>query len=92
MKQEKIFESARKAVEVSLEFTRSVVEQSKRLRKPSPKVAKIGMAIGGCVGVGLLLTGIVQLFIGRPLWAIGTLSAGTVTVISHVLCHHRSKN
>lgn len=91
MKQDKIFESTRKAAEAPLEFTRSVVEQSKRLRTPSSKTAKIGTAIGGCVGGGLLLTGTVQLLTGRPLWALGTLSAGTVTVISNLLCRHRSK-
>lgn len=91
MKQDKIFESTKKAVEAPLEFTRSVVEQSKRLRTPSPGVAKIGTAIGGCVGGGLLLTGTVQLLTGRPLWALGSLSAGTVTVISNILCRHRSK-
>lgn len=91
MKQDKIFESTRKAAEAPLEFTRSVVEQSKRLRTPSSKAAKIGTAIGGCVGGGQLLTGTVQLLTGRPLWALGTLSAGTVTVISNLLCRHRSK-
>lgn len=89
--QDKIFESTKIAAEAPLEFTRSVVEQSKRLRTPSSKAAKIGTAIGGCVGGGLLLTGTVQLLTGRPLWALGTLSAGTVTVISNFLCHHRSK-
>lgn len=92
MKQDKIFESTRKAAEAPLEFTRSVVEQSKRLCKPSPKAAKIGTAIGGCAGGGLLLIGTVQLLTGSPLWALGTLSAGSVTVISNVLCHHRSKD
>lgn len=91
MKQDKIFESTKIAAEAPLEFTRSVVEQSRRLRTPSPKAAKIGTAIGGCVGGGLLLTGTVQLLTGRPLWALGTLSAGTVTVISNLLCRHRSK-
>lgn len=91
MKQENILKAARKAAEASFAFTHSAVEQSKRLRTPSPKAAKIGTVIGAWVGGGLLLTGTVQLLTGRPLWALGTLSAGTVTVISNLLCYYRSK-
>lgn len=92
MKQDKIFAATRRASEASMEFTHSVVEQSKKLRTPSPKAAKIGTAIGCCVGGGLLLTGGIQLLIGTPLWAFGSLAAGTVTVISNLLCRYRSKN
>lgn len=91
MKQDKIFKTTKKATEMPLELTRLVMEQSKKLRAPSPKVTKIGMAIGGCIGSGLLLTGMVQLLTGRPLWAIGTLSAGSAAVISNLFCHYRSK-
>lgn len=91
MKQDKIVEATRKAAEAHLELTRSAMEQSKKLCKPSPETAKIGTVIGGCVGSGLLLTGTVQLITGSPLWALGTLSAGSVTVISNLICYHRSK-
>lgn len=91
MKQDKILEVTRKVTEVPLEMTRSVVEQSKKLRTPSPEAAKIGTAIGGCVGGGLLLTGTIQFFTGRPLWALGTVSAGLAAVLSNLICHHRSK-
>lgn len=91
MKQDKILEATRKATEASLEFTRSVVEQSKKLRTPSPAVNKIGTTIGGYVGGGLLLMGVVWLFTGRSLWALGTVSAGAVTVISNLICYHRNK-
>ncbi len=91
MKQDKIFEATRKATEVPLEFTRSVMEKSKKLRTPSPTVAKIGTAIGGCVGGLLLLTGAVQSFTGRPLLALGTASAGAATIISNLICYYRNK-
>lgn len=91
MKRDNRFKVTRKAAEAPLAFTRSAVEQSKRLRTPSPKAAHIGTASGGCVGGGLLLTGAVQLLTGRPLWALGALSAGLVAVILNLLCHHRSK-
>lgn len=92
MKEDKIFEATRRAVEVPLEFTRSVVEHSKNLRNPSEKVNKIGTAIGGCVGVGLLFTGAVQVLIGKHLWALGTFTAGTTTIISNFISYHRKKN
>lgn len=91
MKQDKIFEATRKATEIPLEFTSSVIEKSKKLRKPSSKIAKIGMAIGSCAGIGLLLTGIVQLFKDKPLWALGSLFSGIVTILSNLICYHRRK-
>jgi len=85
MNQDKIFEITKKATEAPLEFTRSVIEQSKKLRHPSPKVAKIGSVVGSSVGAGLLFTGVIQLLIGKPLWAIGSFSAGAITVASHII-------
>lgn len=98
MKQDNRFEATKKATEAPLEFTNSVlesthsvIEQSKKLRTPSPKVAKIGTTIGGCVGGGLLLTGAIQLFTGKPLWALGTASAGVATIISNYFTYQKSK-
>lgn len=92
MKQDKIYETTKKATEAPLKLTRSMVEQSKKLRTPSPQAAKIGTAIGYCAGGVLLLTGTIQLLTGRPLWALGTLSAGLITVISNLFCYMRRKN
>jgi hypothetical protein len=91
MKQEKIFEATKKMTEVPLEFTHSVIEKSNKLRNPSPAVAKIGTTIGGCIGIGLLITGTVQLFTGKFSWALGTITAGTTTIISNRICHHRNR-
>lgn len=108
MKQEKIFEASRKAREIPLEFTDtllkntqkavnksseftdSVIKQSEKLRKPSRKADKIGTTIGGFIGIALLLIGIVWTFIGKPLWAVGTLFAGIITIASNII-HYRSK-
>ena len=91
MKQDKIFEATRKATEAPIEFTHSVIEQSKKLRTPSPAVSKIGTTIGGSVGGGFVLMGAIQLFTGRPLWALGTASAGVVTILSNLICYQRSR-
>lgn len=92
MNEDKIFEATRRAVELPLEFTNSVMEYSKKLRNPSKKVNKIGTAIGVCVGVGLLFTGAVQVLVGKPFWALGSLTAGTTTIISNFISYYRNKN
>lgn len=91
MKQDKIFEATRKATETPLEFTHSVIEQSKKLRTPSPKAAKIGSAIGSSIGGGLLITGAIQLLTGRPLRAFAAVSAGMLTIISNHIYKRRNK-
>lgn len=87
MKQDKLSEITKKAIELPLEFTHTLLENTKKVRKPSPRVDKIGAAIGVVVGGGLLLIGVVQLFTGRPLWTLGTLSIGAFTVASHFICY-----
>jgi hypothetical protein len=91
MKQDKIFDITKKATEIPLAFTHSVIEESKRLRHLSPKVAKIGTIAGSSIGVGLLLTGMVQLFFDKPLWAAGSLTAGVLTIASNLIHYHRVK-
>ena len=85
-------EKSQRATEKTLELTRSVVEQSKKLRTPSIKVDKIGTAVGGLVGAGLLFGGVVQVFVGKPLWGLGTLSISAVTLLSNRSHHQQIKS
>lgn len=89
MNQDKIFEVTKKATEAPLAFTRSVIKQSENLRHPSPKVAKIGTIVGSSVGAALLFTGVVQLLIGKSLWAVGSLSVGAITILSNFIYYKR---
>jgi hypothetical protein len=91
MKQDKLSEVTRKVIEIPLEFTQTLLEKTEKVRTPSPRVDKIGRTIGTYIGIGLLLTGAVQLFVGKISWAIGTSSAGGVTIISNLICRHRNK-
>lgn len=91
MEQEKLFEATQNATEKSLGFTHSVIEKSKKYRAPSPKVNRIGTAIGSCIGGGLLVTGGAFLFAGKSLLAIGPLLAGASTIVSNIITHRRSK-
>lgn len=91
MKQDKIFENTQKATQIPLEFTKSVIDQSKKIRHPSAKVDKIGTVIGGCAGIGLLALGAVELLTGKSLWAVGTLSTGAITIISNRYHEKRKK-
>ncbi len=85
MKQDKLSEITRKAIETPLEFTQILLEKTEKVRTPSPRVDKIGRTIGTYIGIGLLLTGAVHLFVGKLPWAIGTASAGGVTIISNLI-------
>lgn len=85
-------EKSQNITEKSSELTRSVIERSKKLRTPSTKIDKIGTVIGGIASVGLILGGAVQVFVGKPLWAVGTLSAGAIALVSNRFHHHQIKN
>lgn len=91
MKQDRISEITRKAIDVPKEITQSLMEKTERIKRPSPRVDKIGRFIGTCVGVVLLLMGSVELLFGESSWAIGTLFIGTLTILSNIFCHSRKK-
>jgi hypothetical protein len=91
MKQNKLTEVTRKAIETPLEFTQILLEKTEKVRTPSPRVDKIGRTIGAYIGIGLLLAGAVQLFVGKIPWAIGTASAGGVTIISNLIYPNKNK-
>lgn len=91
MKPDKLSEITRKAIETPLEFTQTLLEKTEKVRTPSPRVNKIGQTIGTYIGIGLLLAGTVQLFVGILPWAIGTASVGGVTILSNLLCLTRNK-
>lgn len=85
MNQDKIHEATKRAIEAPLAFTHSVMEKSKQLSTPSPKVDEIGMKVGRGAGVGLVVIGLILLIVNRPLWAAGSLLAGIVTIVSNIL-------
>jgi hypothetical protein len=91
MKQDKLSEVTRKAIETPFEFTQRLLEKTEKVRTPSPRVDKIGRTIGAYIGIGLLLTGAVQLFVGKIPWAIGIASAGGVTIISNLIYPPKNK-
>lgn len=91
MKQDKLSEITKKAIETPLEFTQTLLEKTEKVRTPSPRVDKIGRTIGAYIGIGLLLTGAVQLFVGKLPWAIGTASVGGVAILSNLLYLHSNK-
>ena len=91
MKQDKLYEVTRKAIETPLEFTQILLEKTEKVRTPSPRVDKIGRTIGAYIGIGLLMTGAVQLFVGNIPWGIGTASAGGVTIISNLRYIYKNK-
>lgn len=92
MKQDKICEITRKAIEVPMEFTQLLMEKTERVKTPSPKADKIGRSIGACAGVALLLAGSAGLLLGKALWAAGTVLIGAVTLLSNIICLGKGKN
>lgn len=85
MNQEKILKASQKAVRQPLEFTCSVIEKSKKLRNPSPKIAKAGRAAGLMAGAGLLVWGICCLLTGKLFYGASALFAGTAPIISNII-------
>lgn len=83
---------SQKATEKSMELTHSIIEKSKKLRTPSTKIDKIGTAVTGLASVGCVGVGVVQIFLGKPLWAVGTVSLGAIALISNRIHHHKIKN
>lgn len=91
MKQDRISEITRKAIEGPMEFTKSLMEKTERVKTPSPRVDRIGRSIGACVGVVLLLAGSAGLLFGKASWSIGALSVGTVTIWSNISCFGKKR-
>lgn len=91
MKQDRISEITRKAIEVPMEFTKSFMETTERVKTPSKRVNKIGRSIGVCAGVVLLLTGGAGLLFGKSSFTIGALTIGTVTILSNIICFGKNK-
>lgn len=89
MKQDNTHEITRKLLEKSQRMTESALKQSDKLKHPSPRVDKIGSAVGKCAGVALISIGIVQIFMEKPLYALGSISVGSLTLISHAIRQSR---
>jgi len=51
---------------------------------PSPKIAKIGSYIGSAIGIVLTIVGGFGIIVGG-IWGLGSLLAGTATIISNIL-------
>lgn len=92
MKQDKRFEYTKRLVERPMEVTRSVLEKSKKLRTPSEKADDIGTAVGGAVGVVIILGGAVQILLGIIPQGAGTLSIGAIALVSNRIHKHQKKN
>lgn len=84
-------EHTQKALDKTQGLSRTAAEKSKKLRMPSAKADKIGTAVGGIAGVGLLLGGTVQLCIGKPVYAAGTLIVGAAALLSNRIHYYQMK-
>ena len=73
-----------KTLEKTQELSRFAAEKSKKLRTPSAKADRIGTAVGGIAGVGLLLGGAVWMCIGKPAYAAGALIAGAALLSNRI--------
>ena len=92
MKQDQILENTKKMTDKSLEFTQSVVKKSKALRTPSSKIDKIGTTIGYVASTSLLIGGVIQVIVGKPVWALGSFSAGAIALLSNRYHYQQIKN
>ena len=83
--------NALKASAETAAFTQSLIEKSKTLRTPSPAVDRIGTKISGIVSAGLLVVGAVQFLTSKPLWGLGTVSFGAISLLSNRYHAHKIK-
>lgn len=83
---------SQRATDKSMELTHSIIVKSIKLRTPSAKIDKIGTAVSGFVSVGCVGVGVVQIFLGKSLWAVGTLSLGVIALISNRIHYHQIKS
>lgn len=79
-----------KTLEKTQELSRFAAEKSKKLRT-SAKADRIGTAVGGIAGVGLLLGGAVWMCIGKPAYAAGALIAGAAALLSNRIHYYQMK-
>lgn len=56
-----------------------------RLTHPSKKVSYMGSKVGSILGGGLLIVGISECILGKKVIGVGSLIAGTTTLISNYL-------
>lgn len=80
-----------KALDKTQELSRFAAEKSKKLRTPSAKADRIGTAVGGIAGVGLLLGGSVWMCIGKPAYAAGALIVGAAALLSNRIHYYQMK-
>lgn len=83
MKQDNLLNATKKAIEIPLEVTQSVITQSKRLRHPSPKIDRLGTALGYFIGLGMIFFTIISLLLDKPTWAVGSFVTGSISLISN---------
>ncbi|WP_044600200.1 hypothetical protein, partial [Candidatus Stoquefichus massiliensis] len=91
MVEKKMDELTKKAINKSHQMTQSALLQSQKMRHPSKKVDKIGTTIGTMIGESLVCIGVIQCVMGKSLWAIGTLLAGSITILSNYIHHYKQK-
>lgn len=84
-------EHTQRALDKTQELSRFAAEKSKKLRTPSAKADRIGTAVGGLAGVGLLLGGAVWMSIGKPAYGAGTFIAGAAALLSNGIHYYQMK-
>ncbi|MCO7124580.1 hypothetical protein NIE88_02145 [Sporolactobacillus shoreicorticis] len=85
---EKLIVASRK---LSADALRRSKQTVKKMAHPSKNVDQVGSRIGRTMGIGLILTGATGLFIGSGAWAVGSIAAGSATIISSVVRQKRQQ-
>ena len=84
-------EHTQKTLEKTQELSRFAAEKSKKLRTLSAKADRIGTAVGGIAGVGLLLGGAVWMCIGKPAYAAGAFIECAAALLSNRIHYYQMK-
>lgn len=85
MKQHKILKNKKEI----MEYTHSTIENTKKFRRPSVKVDKLGTSIGIGISISCIGAGIVQFVLENYLYAGLTLAFGMVALISNCIHYYK---
>lgn len=91
MNSKKAFEKAIELQKKQIKRTEKLMEINQRLTDPNGNAMKKGLQVNRIFACGLILTGGIQVLCGYPLYALGSITAGTISIKSNEIYRYVKK-